>query len=230
MDIYGQLWNTRINARTDFGDPCDRKHIPTHYLEYQKGVIEQILERRRRWQRQWKLRQPDTPLFRPSGLETIALPAAFKLRVLRADATRERLTKKKHDTEPSDVRGYRIRVKDIRSMQGLEHWRHGDIILKRFITSESSRASTMRAEQEIGALRWLNRLGCRHVPTYLGNVKTQDNAYGESEHIVFMTKVPGVTLDPRYRSVSLREQGRIRNAFDTAVRCVEILARLIFGS
>ena len=77
-----------------------------------------------------------------------------------------------------------------------------------------------RAERDIGALKWLNRLGCQYVPKYICSFKML-NSYGLKEHVLVMEKVVGITLSDYsvgYACMSFEDKKTVRKAFETAVR------------
>lgn len=80
------------------------------------------------------------------------------------------------------------------------------------------------AENEATALHQLNKRRCEHVPKLLTTHTTLvefDDSYGESKmHSILTTKVPGVTLQDHYGTMSTEEQMRVRKALKVAVQAV----------
>lgn len=71
-------------------------------------------------------------------------------------------------------------------------------------------------------MKWLSKSGCQHVPTLLSTFKIRTSTPGGmyKEHGLIMTKVPGVTLEHCYATLSDAEQTRVKKAFRIALQAI----------
>ncbi|KAK5686477.1 hypothetical protein LTS10_002596 [Elasticomyces elasticus] len=83
-------------------------------------------------------------------------------------------------------------------------------------TAGHTRMVSTKAAQEIGALRWLNKRGCQHVPQLLGTARYYNDASHTMQECLIMTKVPGITLQHTYAGLPFEERGAVRKAFRVA--------------
>ncbi|KAK5726489.1 hypothetical protein LTR17_012713 [Elasticomyces elasticus] len=83
-----------------------------------------------------------------------------------------------------------------------------------------SRMVSIKAAQEIGALRWLNKRGCQHVPQLLGTSRYYNDASHTMQECLIMTKVPGITLQHTYAGLPYEERRAVRKAFLVALNAL----------
>ncbi|KAK3704805.1 hypothetical protein LTR37_013636 [Vermiconidia calcicola] len=119
------------------------------------------------------------------------------------------------------VRVYELNAADIVHNLPNRHTRNSkdfpDLIIKTFETANGG--TEMPACREVGALRWLNKLGCKHAPTLLRTFKIKKQHH--KIHVVVMKKIEGVTLSDCYDyEMTGEEQRKVQRAFDVAIRAV----------
>ncbi|KAK3654029.1 hypothetical protein LTR56_003464 [Elasticomyces elasticus] len=83
-----------------------------------------------------------------------------------------------------------------------------------------TRLVSTKAAQEIGALRWLNKRGCQHVPQLLGTSRYYNDASHTMQECLIMTKVPGITLQHTYAGLPYEERRAVRKAFLVALNAL----------
>ncbi|KAK4888724.1 hypothetical protein LTR27_012423 [Elasticomyces elasticus] len=105
---------------------------------------------------------------------------------------------------------------------------HGQLIFKEYcLTREhadgaagQTRMVSTKAAQEIGALRWLNKRGCQHVPQLLGTSRYYNDASHTMQERLIMTKAPGITLEHTYAGLAYEERRAVRKAFLVALNAL----------
>lgn len=127
------------------------------------------------------------------------------------------IKEKWHESEPRVVKVYELNAANIIRNLPNAGSRNGkefpDLIIKTFRTANGG--TDMPARREVGALRWLNKLGCEHAPTLLRTFKIKKKHF--RIHVVVMKKIEGVTLSDCYRMTNA-ERLKVRSAFAVAVR------------
>lgn len=126
---------------------------------------------------------------------------------------------KDHTSELCCVRVFEALAKDITRHLDLPRKDVPDMIIKTFTIEHDNVQRSLFAEREVGALKWLNKLECKHVPELLCAFKMK-NRFDQKVHVIVMEKIQGVTVSECYNRMTDAERSKVKMAFGVAIRAV----------